>query len=195
MHAHKFWSFSLLCLLAACSSLPTTRHVPYTLTIDDPLRVRFQGKGAGAGMMLSSTMGPMGVAIGVAIDEGIAKDIQAVMDKAGCNLGALVDQSFEQSAAQRGWSANKENPDAQGMALLRVQRIGFQSTPGDQDPAHAEIDMLMRFEGVDYTLRYPLANKAPDSIPLNNLKSDGGAACQALRDALRNVFDAWHPAP
>lgn len=46
-----------------------------SVSISDSTRLRFSGKGAGAGMMLMSTMGAAGVAIGIAIDEGIAKEI------------------------------------------------------------------------------------------------------------------------
>jgi len=47
-----------------------------TVAVEDDFRVGFSGKGAGAGVMLSASMGPMGIAIGVAIDEGIAKKIR-----------------------------------------------------------------------------------------------------------------------
>lgn len=180
--------------LVACSTFSGVHRVPYSLTFDEPQRLRFQGKGAGAGMMLSSSMGPMGVAIGVAIDEGIAKDIQAGMDGAGCALEPLVDQAFEQSAAQRGWSAVKGKSDTERTAQLTIQRLGFRSTSGDQDPAHAEVTLLLRYGNLDYALGYPTENSTPDALPLQRLKSDGGAACRMLRDALRNAFDGWHPA-
>ncbi|SMF33870.1 hypothetical protein SAMN02745866_02141 [Alteromonadaceae bacterium Bs31] len=59
--------------------------------------MHFSGKGAGAGMMLSSSMGPMGIAIGVAIDEGIAKEIGEAAGKAEFDIAQIVKAAFDRS--------------------------------------------------------------------------------------------------
>ena len=63
--------------LSACSALDSRDSEPLVIdvVVSEPARMRFQGKGASAGAMLMSAMGPVGIGIGVAIDEGIAKEI------------------------------------------------------------------------------------------------------------------------
>ena len=66
-----FISFSILLALSACVSKFATPQIVY----GDKSTLSFSGKGAAAGMMMDAYMGGAGVAIGIAIDEGIAKDI------------------------------------------------------------------------------------------------------------------------
>lgn len=61
--------FLLLCLLISCQSVPDV-----TVTFQDKESLSFTGRGSAAGVMMDSLM-PGGIAIGIAIDEGIAKDI------------------------------------------------------------------------------------------------------------------------
>jgi hypothetical protein len=61
---------------AGCSSLSLFTQKPIEIIYTSPDRISFQGKGAGAGIALISSMGPVGIALGVAIHEGIAKDIR-----------------------------------------------------------------------------------------------------------------------
>jgi|GEM_PF-2831627 len=105
-----------LSLLAACSSLPPTNNQPaVSVSMPDNHRMHFRGKGAGAGMMLMSSMGPMGIAIGVAIDEGIAKDIGASAAAAGVDVKALTEHAFSQ---YRGETLH-----------IVVERYGFVTAP------------------------------------------------------------------
>lgn len=66
-----------ICLgLASCASIQKPHSPVITVTDNTGERFEFSGKGAGAGMMMAGSMGAMGIAIGVAIDVGIAKDIR-----------------------------------------------------------------------------------------------------------------------
>jgi len=60
------------------------------VSIENQDRIRFTGKGAGAGMMMSASMGAMGIAIGVAIDEGIAKEIHESFIASGNNFSEII---------------------------------------------------------------------------------------------------------
>lgn len=64
-----------LLLLVGCATF-VEQSPPLQVSFGDERIIRVTGKGSGAGMALMSSMGPMGVAIGVAIDEGIAKGIR-----------------------------------------------------------------------------------------------------------------------
>lgn len=61
-----------------------------SIVVDNDHRMRFSGKGAGAGMMMSASMGPVGIAIGVAIDEGIAKQIGEAAAAAGVDIPSVL---------------------------------------------------------------------------------------------------------
>lgn len=179
--------------MGACSILPHAPVINYSLVFDDPARVRFQGKGAAAGMMMSSSMGPMGVAIGVAIDEGIAKDIQAAADKAGCALDQVVADAFEKASARHGRSAIQKNPDSEGVAVIRIHRIGFMVTAGEADSAYVAADLSIRFKDVDYLLRHPVEQDTqPFTAPLERLKVEGKITCRVLNDALQGTFGEWY---
>ena len=91
-----------------------------TVNIKEPARIRFSGKGAGAGMMLMSSMGPMGIAIGVAIDEGIAKDIQTALTAVEANLQQFLDKTVNIKCAAQ----------FPGGAVMELERVEFKSIPG-----------------------------------------------------------------
>ena len=85
--------FPALLLNSACTTLGFQSQTPVEIHYSSPDRISFQGKGAGAGMALMSSMGPIGIAIGVAIDEGIAKDIRETAVEAGVSFKTLLRDS------------------------------------------------------------------------------------------------------
>ena len=71
--AFKFITVSLIITyltLSGCTHLryEKSQKAQLSISIIEQDRIRFSGKGAGAGMMMSSSMGAMGIAIGVAIE-------------------------------------------------------------------------------------------------------------------------------
>ncbi len=64
------------CLLAACTH---SRVQPVDVSFGARETLYFTGRGAAAGIMMDAYLGGAGVAIGIAIDEGIAKDMYAVI--------------------------------------------------------------------------------------------------------------------
>jgi len=128
--------FSLLqalILLCSCSHFPLKSEV--TVTQPENARMQFSGKGAGAGMMLMSSMGPMGVAIGVAIDEGIAKNIGETAEAGGVNVQKIVKLAFSGAAKQ----ANQP-------LRIRVLEYGFVTTAADEkfsDPVVAKLKLAV----------------------------------------------------
>lgn len=118
-------------LLSACSSLPFSFNDPVEITYSSPDRIGFQGKGAGAGIALMSSMGPVGIAIGVAIDEGIAKDIRANAATGGVDFKTLFQQAIEQ------------NEQFKYADSIEVKQYGFVIKNGSKDYVAAKIHLLV----------------------------------------------------
>jgi hypothetical protein len=93
-----------LSVLFACQSpaqlvsSPVTEVEQIDIQFAQPKHIVFQGKGAGAGIALMSTMGPMGIALGVAIDEGIAKDIRTQAVEQQFDIDAMILAGFSAAA-------------------------------------------------------------------------------------------------
>ena len=122
-------------LNSACSSVSLFVQGPIEITYSSSDRISFQGKGAGAGMALMSTMGPVGIALGVAIDEGIANDIRNNADNSGVEFQALFQQAVEQT-----------NLFKQAESI-EVKQYGFVIKNGSKDYVAAEIRALVTMGG------------------------------------------------
>ena len=73
---------ALVVVFSGCVTHKSQPQLGYTVTLPQPNRIRFSGKGAGAGVMMASTVGPMGIAIGVAIDDQAGKSVGLRMNYA-----------------------------------------------------------------------------------------------------------------
>lgn len=80
-------TLSLIVLLSGCS-ITGHKNSQNTIYIENVATIKYTGKGAGASFALMGAMGPMGAAIGVAIDEGISKDIRKNIEASGFDLVA-----------------------------------------------------------------------------------------------------------
>jgi hypothetical protein len=127
--------------ISACSSLPFSFNNSIEITYSSPDRISFQGKGAGAGIALMSTMGPVGIALGVAIDEGIAKDIRANAESGGIDFKRIFDLTVSQSDLLK----NAER--------IEVKKYGFVIKNGSKDYVAAEVDLVITEGGEVHTLR------------------------------------------
>jgi hypothetical protein len=79
--------------------------------------------------------GPVGIAIGVAIDEGIAKDIRSNADNGGIDFKSI----FEQSVRQTDQFKQAES--------IEVKQYGFVIKNGSKDYVAAEIQILVTQDG------------------------------------------------
>lgn len=136
----------ITCLLFSCVQTPPPLEV--TTTVEEPNRIRFSGKGAGAGMMLSGSMGPMGIAIGVAIDEGISKDIDETAKHGLVNLPAIFEQKLQQFLTQQNIAKNKA-------VTMHISRYGFITQSGDNDPVSAELKATIHIGTKAFQINYP----------------------------------------
>jgi hypothetical protein len=117
---------------SGCTSLSLftdtfVEKTPVEIHYTSPDRISFQGKGAGAGIALMSSMGPVGIAIGVAIDEGIAKDIRDTAKAGDVDFKTLLKDSVATMDTLK---------DAD---RIDVKRYGFVMKNGSKDYVAAEV--------------------------------------------------------
>lgn len=188
-----FFCFLLVWLLASCVYPFGHEKYFYHVDIPESVRIGFEGKGAAAGVMMSSSMGPMGIAIGVAIDEGIAKDIREALGRADCNLHDVISKSFQEAARVH---AATVIPLAYGSErsadmLVHLDQVKFRTLPSEQDLTTAAVVLTIDKAGVMHELVSDPA-EAGSGVPLSELRSDGGKGCVLLHAEVTRLFDEWY---
>ena len=177
--------------LAACSALNTGKNAPaITLLEPESLKLSFSGKGSAAGVMLVGSMGPMGIAVGVAIDEGIAKDIRTAFDNAGYSLLDFTQTQLQEALALR--CKNTDTPPlawlCSGPLSINIDRLGFRLVSGEQDPAAPVFAFTLA--ATDAAASVSRHCVFPDySVPLEQLKNTGESTAAALSSAINACFE------
>jgi len=180
--------FLLLFIMAVvCASCASLAGKPTVTTELNDERLRFSGKGAGAGVMLSSSMGPMGIAIGVAIDEGIAKAIRENAQANNLDIRFFVEQQF-------GAVAEELNVDL----VVSIEGYGFKTTRSDtvKDPVRPYMTLTVLQQGHDegVALRIPADNAEPCAecvFELEDMRSSGEALRSAFQIQARRMADQY----
>ncbi|MGR6872660.1 hypothetical protein ACU6U9_10220 [Pseudomonas sp. HK3] len=180
-----FILFSLF--LSGCSVLQAPQQDTIATSWNEPHKFYFQGKGAGAGMALMATMGAMGMAIGVAIDEGISKDISKTQQASGKTVKDLLNEINSTS----GFHINWQNTNNNTLPSLVIERIGFNIVRGGNDATGVKIKALYTdIEGKKTQLNYP--KDSPEykaqSFPLEQLKTNSKLANQLLIEGFEEIF-------
>lgn len=121
---------------AGCSSFSLfsstlIEKTPVEIVYSSPDRISFQGKGAGAGIALMSSMGPVGIAIGVAIDEGIAKDLRDTAKEGSVDFKTLFSEAVPNIDILK---------DAD---RIDVKKYGFVIKDGSKDYVAAEVHLFI----------------------------------------------------
>ncbi len=184
MHLPAYCLLIISLILSACT---TTRHHPVTV-INEQL-LSFSGKGAGAGVMLSGAMGPVGIALGVAIDVGIAKDI--AKSAHDIDIEALLAKALETSplAAQLAQS------------IITIERFGFISWPGEGDRAAPQLHLKINTPNKpSLSLRFPEDWKGTAEIkatiasaPLEDIKRTPALIEQLFLHAIEQSMERIPP--
>ncbi len=158
---------ALLCAIFvfACSSQPRQpERLQLDIGVTEPDRIRFAGKGAGAGMMLMSSMGPMGIAIGVAIDEGIGKEIDESARVQEFDIRTILSEQIQQQ-----WQS-LEDPSKAKALNLTIKRYGFITQPGDNDPVAPQLHITVGEKEITFPESFDAANIP--TAPLEKVKTD-----------------------
>ncbi|MEY8199828.1 MAG: hypothetical protein RPS47_11360 [Colwellia sp.] len=185
-------AISLISQISACSIFTSQPAPKKTIKMEfsEPNRIQFQGKGAGAGIALMGVMGPMGISLGVAIDEGIAKDIRKAIAKEVGNIDAFLLAELDRNLA-----ANDVKIVAQSSAskypILKIKKIGFKIINGSTDATSAEWRIeLTTALGKTTTVNYPndFDKSTIKTYVLAALKVDGKLGAGLLRESLKKVL-------
>lgn len=174
--------------LTGCGHIsPQARQPVVNIKVADPDRIRFSGKGAGAGMMMAGAMGPMGIAIGVAIDEGIGKDIDEIARRGNVDIRKLLVDAVNTQLGKSGFPvAGRE------VAVIDVvvERYGFITAPGEGDLVQAQLHIRFQLNddnGKMKTIRLPEDFRNNDIVfatyPLDDIKTDAEKIRRALAEA------------
>lgn len=169
-------------VLQGCTSMFHSKQSALELELKapSPNRLRFEGKGAGAGIALMSTMGPMGIAIGVAIDEGIANTLN---EQLADTNSALLDDLKEALAHQLSTTLSGNTSQHWG---LQIERYGLKTVAGS-DRSLVTLSANLTDGQQNYALSWPtdwvatsVADQSKDeSLPkclwddLESLKKNG----------------------
>jgi len=192
----RLLTISLAVLLGACSSIyiKPVDQASINIIIEGQDRIRFSGKGAGAGMMMSASMGSMGIAIGVAIDEGIGKEIHESFIASGGNFTEIV------NSETRVWLSKVCQENREGLNGLcssdialnvRVYRYGFVTTRGKNDPIRAELDIGFVVGNQNET-RLKLADlDDAATAPLDKAKEEGEIVKRLLIKGYQTLLEAF----
>ncbi len=170
---NKFIVCAFLMTLLGCQSLHVKPKALIAVEYHNRPVLEFTGRGGAAGMMMSGSMGAMGIAIGVAIDEGIAKDLHASASQGGFVLTGAVSEFLGLHNYKLHKVANKK---------IIIKHIGFKAS-GDLIVPWVEIDFID--DGHSTVLTYSVvAGDDATVAELAVLKETPKLAATLLRNAL-----------
>lgn len=181
--------FGLLISASGCSLMQATPDKTLHVNWQDPQKFYFQGKGAGAGMALMSTMGAMGMAIGVAIDDGISKEISKTQQTSGKTIEDLLYEVTTTSNVHIKWQNTKSN----SLPSLTIERIEFNIVRGDNDATGVKIKALYTDKDSNQKqLNYPkdIPDYIAPSFPLEQLKTNNKLANELLIEGFKQLFSS-----
>jgi len=119
---HRLVLLAISLMLFGCSGLPiNTTDVEVVVPTD--VQFSYIGKGPGAGIALMSSMGPVGIAVGVAIDEGVRKRLLASALAEGFDIRSLV---------RKAYGADLDSGTGRSIQIT-ILGYGMRLVPGSED--------------------------------------------------------------
>lgn len=174
---HFFFLLILSGLILSCTHNPATM---ISIGLGDRQTLYFTGKGAAAGMMMDAFLGGAGVAIGIAIDEGIAKDISSALqiNNPKFSMDVLVKDVLRDEA--------KHGLNLDGLKSIVIEKYGFQSAPDDRVVALLELQLMCE-SGASNNIKF-VPSKSSQSITFEQAKTDGKLVENQLREAVEELL-------
>lgn len=143
--------------------------------MENTATVNYTGKGAGASFALMGAMGPMGAAIGVAIDEGISKDICKNIEASGFDLVAHL---CEQYRKQDIYCVAEAEEAQQALVIKNIDL----TSKGSDDLMQVKVKAIAKdLGGIESLLIYDSGETA---VSLEQVKSNS----ISVRGLLEGVF-------
>ncbi len=165
--------------LTACAIQPAHR---IQTSLSDGQALDFTGKGAGAGMMLDAVMGGTGIAIGIAIDKGIANDINSNLSrrKPAFNIVELFNEKLQSTAKTNRLKLSQPTQ-------LTIERFGFKTVPDGEDNVSAWLEIKVTAGEMVTRMEYPKNFEPAASAPLSSVKENPDAAFNLLDVAAEQI--------
>jgi hypothetical protein len=164
--------------LQACLFAPSPSAIKISFESRDSLA--FTGRGAAAGIMLDSVMGAGGIAIGIAIDEGIAKEIST-------NLHAYS----KDFSIQHTLRSQIDKSIDKNLLEIKVKNYGFRTYSKGEDQISAWLDLEFVCNNKSYAINYPQDFSDTSSIDFATIKVDGKASYDLLNQSVIQIFKKW----
>ena len=173
---HKIYLLLLIVLISACAN---QNLAPIELNNNNDLQ--FSGKGSAAGVMLMSAMGPAGIAIGVAIDVGIAKEIADTAAQGDVNIERIIKKEL------RPFLKTQTSP-----VSITIERYGFLIWQGEgEDPTIAQLHLKIKSASDEIEMRYPEDFDQESAVfqtaELESLKTDAELINRLLHHSARSI--------
>lgn len=168
----------LSCFVLSCTH---TQKQPIPVSFGDRDALFFTGKGAAAGIMMDAFLNGAGVAIGIAIDEGIAKDISAAIQKANpqFDIRNLVREQLV--------TVSKELVTENWQGLV-IEKYGFQV--GDGDFVSPVLELRVNCTDGARPIRFEKDSTVSNEAELGLIKTDGKVAEGLLQRAVVETIDS-----
>jgi len=177
--------------LVSCSvrEIKEIEDVVTVIVSDNANSIKYSGKGAGAGAMLMSSMGPVGVAIGLAIDEGIGKDIHRSLIHDGFNVESTASTAIKSGVKIACSESGISLIDCEIGALeVLIEKLAFRAKPGDSDSVLADVSLTIRRSHFTKRIDSKLADRCIESSnTLEAVKSNGSIAAELLSICLSEL--------
>lgn len=164
--------------LQACFFAPS--HSPINISFESRGSLAFTGRGAAAGIMLDSVMGAGGIAIGIAIDEGIAKEIST-------NLHAYSKDFSIQNTLR----SQIDKSIDRNLLEIKVKNYGFRTYPKGEDQISAWLDLEFVCKNKSYPIHYPQDFSDIHSVDFATIKVDGKTSYDLLSQSVVHIFKKW----
>ncbi|MCE2027215.1 hypothetical protein [Sessilibacter corallicola] len=198
-----FLSIVLIGVLAGCTTTfekTSLKATDYEIKLEKS-KFSFEGKGSSAGFMLMSAMGPAGIAVGVAIDEGISKEItQSALDGKETSEFQTLIKSYVDQAINKTSLLNKKDSalflkaieSSKKPVIFEFKETGFTTVKGNQEQVMAKINLVITLNDNFVELNFP--DSIPDSktLPTANfeqIKKDGATVEQVWVDSFQILFE------
>lgn len=181
---------SIFFTLASCSVISPLPS--YTITKPQNPTISFTGRGAASGPILMGAMGPSGIAVGLAIDVGIAKDIEKYGFKEGLNIDSLFNDSLKKippSLYKAGGFFRSPHK-----LHFNLSKIGFVEPMGQSNTIWPALELTVTRGDWQKAYHYPddFQKDKNTSLPnttLEQLKGTQSPARQLLSHALTKVIE------
>ena len=167
--------------MVACVTQPSPKIL---VSLSDNQTLDFAGKGAAAGIMLDSVMGGAGIAIGIAIDKGIAKDIANNLShhEPLLNIADHLDRKLKAAIIKNRVKGLKN-------IQATIEHYGFKTFSGGEDAASAWLEISLLIDGNKFDIYYPHDFDQVSSASLSSVKQNPDAAYTLLDNATNRVVE------